>query len=91
MAFMLVHKEKAFQTKERLLVLQLHHTLHRAVVVEQVDGADHLDTLGVRDTELEASDCVAPSKFHKLSCWGEFGVHTNGRQLENLRREADST
>ena len=70
-----------------LLVLQLHNTLHSAVVVEEIYGAYHLHTLRVVDAQLESSNGVATGQLDKLSCRRELGVNSNGRQLENLEEK----
>lgn len=57
------------------LVLQLDHGLHRAVVVEDVDGPQHFRALEVADAEADAPDGVAADELHDLRRRRELGVH----------------
>lgn len=42
-------------------VLEFHHSLHRAVVVEDIEGANHLCALEVSNAKSESADHVTPN------------------------------
>ena len=48
-------------------VLEVHHSGHAAIIVVDVDGADHLLSLEVPDAEADTTDGVAAAQLHQLS------------------------
>jgi hypothetical protein len=77
----LVHIEKG---DKNILILEFHNSLHTAVVVEEIHGADHLCTLYITDSEDNFADCVTSTEFDNLGGCCELGVHFDDRQLQVL-------
>lgn len=54
------------------LTLELHNSLNTAIVVVDVDGADHLGALELPNAERDLADGVTAHELHELSCCCEL-------------------
>lgn len=78
------HPSAIPESKEHILVFQLHDGLHSSVVVIEVDSSHHLGPLQVSNFHRHFADGVAANELHNLLGGGVPGVHFNGRQLDIL-------
>ena len=59
-------------------VFELDHRLHSAVVVVDVDDANHLGALHVADAQRDLADLVAADQLDDLGGCRELGVDLDG-------------